>query len=188
MLGLNEIKTGKTIIYQGEPYVVLFDQHSKMGRAGAVLRTKLKNLLTGAVINKTFQGADKVEDAQIEKQKAQYLYNDGNDYYFMNNASYEQFSLPSTVIGDSKMYLKEGIEVDVLYFSSQPINLQLPIKMEFEVVEAPPAVRGNTVDGGTKQVVLENDIKVNVPLFINTGDILRINTETGQYVERVSKK
>lgn len=188
MLGLNEIKTGKTIIQSGEPYVVLFDQHSKMGRAGAVLRTKLKNLLTGAVINKTFQGADKVEAAHIEKQKAQYLYNDSSDYYFMNNSSYEQFALSSEVIGDSKLYLKEGIEIDILYFNGAPINIQLPIKMEFEVVEAPPAVRGNTVDGGTKQVTLENDIKVNVPLFINTGDIVRINTDTGQYAERVSKK
>lgn len=188
MLSLNEIKTGKNIILDGEPYVVLFDQHSKMGRAGAVLRTKLKNLITGGVISKTFQGADKVDEASIEKQKAQYLYNDGNDFYFMNNTSYEQFSLPSDVIGNSNKFLKEGIEIDILYFNGNPINIQLPIKMEFEVVEAPPGVRGNTVDGGTKQVTLENDIKVNVPLFINTGDVVRINTDTGEYVERVNKK
>ena len=188
MLSLNEIKTGKNIIISGEPYVVLFDQHSKMGRAGAVLRTKLKNLINGSIINKTFQGADKVEPAQIEKQKAQYLYQDGNDYCFMNNSNYEQFTLSSQVIAESKMYLKEGTEIDILYFNSNPINILLPIKMEFEVIDAPPAVKGNTVDGGTKQVTLENNIKVNVPLFIGTGDIVRINTETGQYVERANKK
>lgn len=187
MLGLNEIKTGKNIILNGEPYAVMFDQHSKTGRAGAVLRTKLKNLINGSIINKTFQGADKADEANMEKKKAQYLYSDENDFYFMNNETYDQFSLPKEVIGLAQPYLKEGTEIDVLHFNGSPINISLPIKMEFEVVEAPPAVRGNTVDGGTKQAILENGIKVNVPLFIKNGDMVRINTETGDYVERANK-
>jgi elongation factor P len=184
MLGLSEIKTGKTIIVNSEPYVVIFDQHSKMGRAGAVLRTKLKNLITGGVIQKTFQGADKVEEAPVEKKKVQYLYSDGTDFYFMNNETYDQFSLPTSIIENGDKYLKEGMEVDVLYFNGAPVNAMLPIKVDLEVVEAPPAVKGNTVDGGTKQVTLETGAKVNVPLFIKEGDVIRVNTDTGEYVER----
>lgn len=184
MLGLSEIKTGEKIVWDGEPYQVLFDQHSKTGRAGAVLRTKLKNLRTGAVMNKTFQGADKIEQAEIEKKKSQYLYNDDNGYYFMDNNTYEQFSLPMQVIGHCSKYLKEGTNVDVIYFDSNPINIELPVKMDFEVVEAPPSIKGNTADGGNKQVTIETGAKINVPLFIKTGDKIRINTETGLYAER----
>jgi elongation factor P len=187
MLDINQIKTGKKIILDGEPFAVLFDQHSKTGRAGAVLRTKLKNLKSGAIVSKTFQGADKVQEAEIEKQKAQFLYGDNSGYYFMNNATFEQFSLPNEVIGEAKRFLKEGTDLDVIYFSSVPINIELPIKMDFEVVEAPPAVKGNTVDGGSKQVIIETGVKINAPLFIKTGDIIKINTETGEYAERTKK-
>lgn len=185
MLSLSEIKTGKKILWEGEPFVVLFDQHSKMGRAGAVLRTKLKNLKNGAILNKTFQGSEKVENAEIEEQAAQFLYQEGTDFCFMNSQNFEQFSLSQEIIGENKLFLKEGAEIKVFYFENQPINIQLPIKIELEVVEAPPAVRGNTVDGGSKQVILETGAKVTTPLFIKTGDVLRINTETGAYVERI---
>ena len=184
MLNLSDIKTGKAITFNGEPYLVTFHQHSKTGRAGAVLRTKLRNLKTGAIFDKTFQGADKIEEADIAKTKAQYLYLDGFEFAFMDSASFEQFSLPKSVIGDLSKYLVENTEVMVLNYNNQPINIELPVKMEFKVVEAPPAIRGNTADGGTKLVTLETGIKVNTPLFIKEGDILRINTETGEYVER----
>ena len=185
MLSITEIKTGSNIVFNEEPYTVLSVQHSKLGRAGAVLRTKIKNLKTGGIINKTFQGAEKVEEAEIEEKKGQYLYSDGVNFFFMDSENYEQFEIPSDVIGEQKKFLKEEIEVGIIYFKENPINIKLPIKMDFEVVEAPPAVKGNTADGGSKQVTLENGIKINVPLFINTGDVVKINTDTGEYTERV---
>lgn len=184
MLNLSDIKTGKTIAINNEPYLVIFHQHSKIGRAGAVLRTKLRNLKTGAVMEKTFQGADKIEEAEIAKSKAQFLYREGENFFFMDNASYEQFSLPKSVLGNLTDYLIEGTEVTILNYNNSPINIELPVKMEFKVVEAPPALRGNTADGGSKLVTLETGIKVNTPLFIKQGDIIRINTETGEYAER----
>ncbi|HBB36732.1 MAG: Elongation factor P [Candidatus Moranbacteria bacterium GW2011_GWC1_45_18] len=184
MLNLPDIKTGKNISLNNEPYLVIFHQHSKTGRAGAVLRTKIRNLNTGAVMEKTFQGADKIEEAQISKTKAQYLYREGENFFFMDNATYEQFSLPQAVLAGSTKYLLEGTEITILNYNGKPINIELPVKIELRVVEAPPAIRGNTADGGTKQVTLETGIKVNTPLFVKVGDILRINTETGEYVER----
>jgi elongation factor P len=184
MLNLSDIKTGKTITFNDEPYLVTFHQHSKTGRAGAVLRTKLRNIKNGTVLEKTFQGADRIKEAEISKAKAQYLYREGDSYFFMDSANYEQFSLPKSVLGDSIKFLIENTEVTVLNYNNQPINIELPVKMDFRVVEAPPAIRGNTADGGTKLVALENGIQVSTPLFIKEGDILRINTETGEYVER----
>ena len=184
MLNLSDIKVGKKIVVEGEPFVVQFSQHSKTGRASAVLRTKMRNLETGAVISKTFQGADKVEQAEIDTKKAQYLYREGENFLFMNNETYDQFELSEKVIGDNALYLVEGTEVDILYFKGRPINIELPIKLSFKVTEAPPAVKGNTADGGSKQVTIETGAKVSVPLFIKTGDKIRINTETGEYAER----
>ena len=184
MLNLPDIKTGRNISLNNEPYLVLSHQHSKIGRAGAVLRTKLRNLKTGAVLDRTFQGADKIEEAEISKTKAQYLYREGDKYFFMDNASFEQFSLSKNVLGELTKYLIENTEATILNFNGLPINIELPIKMEFRVVEAPPAIRGNTADGGTKQVTLETGIKVSTPLFVKEGDVIRVNTETGEYVER----
>jgi len=184
MLSISDIKTGKTLTLNNEPYLVIFHQHSKMGRAGAVLRTKLRNLKNGAVMEKTFQGSDKIEEADIVKSKAQFLYRDGENYFFMDNSSYEQFSLPKSVLGDFTNYLIESTEVTVLVYDNTPINIELPVKMDFKVVDAPPAIKGNTADGGSKQVTLETGIKVNTPLFVKQGDVIRINTEKGEYSER----
>ncbi len=186
MLTLTGIKVGKKIVLEKEPFVVLFAQHSKIGRAGAVLRTKLRNLTTGATINKTFQGADKVEPAEMSTGKSQYLYMEGKSHHFMNNETYEQFELSDGVIAENSKYLKEGTEIDVLYFNDKAINIELPIKMAFEVVEAPPAIKGNTSDGGSKQVKIETGVNVNVPLFIKTGDKIKVNTQTGEYSERAN--
>jgi elongation factor P len=184
MLSLSDVKTGKTIAINNEPYLVIFHQHSKMGRAGAVLRTKIRNLKTGAVVEKTFQGADKIEEAEITKSKAQYLYHEGDNFFFMDNSSFEQFSLPKSVLRNLTNYLIEGTEATILNFNEAPVNIELPVKMDFKVVEAPPAIKGNTADGGSKKVTLETGIKVNTPLFIKQGDVIRINTETGEYAER----
>lgn len=184
MLNISEIKTGKNIVYEKAPFTVLYQEHSKTGRAGSVLRTKLKNLITGAVLEKTFQGADQVEEADISKSKAQYLYKEGDDYAFMDNESYEQFSLPKNVLGSATDYLVEGTEIVVLNFNGTPINIEIPVKVTLTVVEAPPGIKGNTVSTGGKVVVLETGLRVSAPLFVNEGDKIIVNTEKGEYVSR----
>ena len=187
MLGLSDIKSGKNIVLEGTPFAVLYHEQSKTGRAGAVLRTRLKNLLTGAVLEKTFQGADKLDEADISKSKAQFLYREGEGYAFMDNESYEQFSLSKEVLGDATNYLIEGIEVQVLNYNSIPVNIELPIKVTLRVVEAPPGIKGNSVTTGGKVAKLETGLMVSVPLFINEGEEVIINTERGEYVGRPQK-
>lgn len=184
MLNLSDIKAGKNILWEDQPYLVVNHEHSKTGRAGAVLRTKLKNLLTGAVIDKTFQGSEKVDEADMSKTKAQFLYTEGIDFHFMDNSSYEQFSLSKDVIGNAALYLLEGTEVTVLNFNDNPVNIELPIKVTLTVVEAPPGIKGDTAGTGGKVVTLETGLKVSAPLFVNEGDKLIINTERGEYVSR----
>jgi elongation factor P len=184
MLNLSDIKTGKNILWNDTPYVVLHHEHSKTGRAGAVLRTKLKNLVTGAVMEKTFQGSEAVYEADISKSTAQYTYCEGDDYNFMDNASYEQFTLSKDALSDNVNYLIEGTEVTLLNFNGNPINIELPIKVKLKVTEAPPGVKGNTVSTGGKVVTLETGLKITTPLFVNEGDEVIVNTERGEYVGR----
>jgi len=184
MLNINEIKTGKNIILDGEPFAVIYYEHSKTGRAGAVLRAKVKNLITGAVLEKTFQGADKIEEAEIEKSQSQYLYKEGENYIFMDGENYDQFFLSREVLGNSAKYLIEGTEVIILNFNGSPINIELPIKMKFKVVEAPPGIKGDTASGGNKIVKLETGLEITAPLFIKKGDEVIVNTEKGEYVSR----
>lgn len=184
MLGINEIKTGKNIVLDGTPFAVLYHEHSKTGRAGSVLRTRIKNLVTGAVLEKTFQGAEQVEEADIAKSKAQYLYREDANFFFMDNESYDQFSLPATSLGHAVNYLVEGTEIVVLYFNGQPINIEIPVKIKLRVVEAPPGIKGNTVSTGGKIVTLETGLKISTPLFVSEGDEIIVNTEKGEYVSR----
>lgn len=186
MLSLPQVKVGTKIELEGDPYEIVWREHSKIGRGGAVLRTKMKNLRTGNVVSRTFQGSESLKEADLSLKKAQYLYKDSEIYYFMDNANYEQFSLSSKQLGNSALFLIEGTIVTVLIFNSQPINIDLPIKIDLKVVESPPALRGNTADGGTKQVRLETGNTVTVPLFIKAGDVIKLNTRDGKYVERVS--
>lgn len=184
MLSISDIKAGKNILWEGAPYVVLTAEHSKTGRAGAVLRTKLKNLLNGAVLEKTFNGSDKADEADMSKSKAQYLYPEQDGFVFMDNSTYDQFTLSKDVIGDAYLYMLEGTEVSVLNFNEIPVNIELPIKVTLTVVEAPPGVKGDTSSGGDKVVTMETGLKITTPLFINEGDKLIINTEKGEYVSR----
>ena len=184
MLSINEIKLGKIIKINNEPFQVTKTDHHKVARGGAVLKTKLKNLINGSVLEKTFQGNDKAEPVEIKSRVASYLYKDDSEAHFMDNTSYEQFSLPLTVVGDNHKFLKEGINVDILYYDGNPVGIKLPIKVELTVIEAPPGVKGNTAANTLKIVKLETEAEIQVPLFINTGDIIRINTDTGEYVER----
>lgn len=187
MLNISDIKTGKKIVLDDEPFAVIYNEHSKMGRAGAVMRTKLKNLKNGTVIEKTFQGSDKVQEADISKSKAQFLYRDGENYNFMDNTTYDQFVISEEAIGDSKNYLTEGLEVTMLNFNDSPINIVLPVKVTLEVTEAPPGLKGDTQSGGDKLVTVETNAKITTPLFIKTGDKIIINTESGTYVSRVDQ-
>lgn len=184
MLGINEIKAGKNILWEGSPYVVLTAEHSKTGRAGAVLRTKLKNLLNGSVLEKTFNGSDKADEADMSKTKAQYLYPEQDAFVFMDTTSYDQFSLAKDVIGSAYLYLLEGTEVSVLNFNDIPVNIELPIKVTLTVVEAPPGIKGDTAGTGGKVVTMETGLKISAPLFVNEGDKIVINTEKGEYVSR----
>ena len=184
MLGINEIKTGKNIVFEKNPFAVLYHEHSKTGRAGSVLRTRLRNLLTGAVLEKTFQGSEKVEEADISKTKAQFLYKEGTGFSFMDMENYGQFSLSADTLGNCVNYLIEGTEVSVLNFNESPINIELPVKINLRVIEAPPGVKGNTVSTGGKLVKLETGLKLSVPLFVNQDDTIIVNTERGEYVGR----
>jgi len=186
MLNFNEIKTGKVIKVNAEPYIIIKTDHHKMGRGGAVLKIKCRNLINGNVLERTYQGSEKAEEAETETKKANFMYKDKDEAYFMDNESYEQFNLPVEEIGEASLFLKDGTDVDVLYFESKPVSISLPIKMDFKVVSAPPGVKGNSAGNVNKQVELETGAKINVPMFINEGDVIRINTETGEYVERAN--
>lgn len=186
MLGLTEIKSGKKIILNDEPFVVVEYLHSKIGRGGAVLRTKLQNLVTGNTLEHTFQGADKIEEAEVTKSHAQYLYKEGENFLFMDMESYEQFEIPASVLGEGKFYLLEGMEVTLLNWNGRAINIELPVKVTLEVTDAPPGIKGDTASGGDKLVTTETGLTVTVPLFVKTGDKIIVNTEKGYYVSRAT--
>ncbi|MFA6994843.1 MAG: elongation factor P [Patescibacteria group bacterium] len=186
MLNFNEIKTGRIIKINGEPFIIIKTDHHKMGRGGAVLKVKCRNLINGNVLEQTYQGAEKAEEAETETKKANFMYKDKDEAYFMDNSNYEQFNLPLEEIGEAVKFLKEGIDVDVFYFEEKPVSVSLPIKMEFKVVSAPPSVKGNSAGNVNKQVEIETGALINVPLFIDEGDMIRINTDTGEYVERAN--
>ncbi len=184
MLGITEIKSGKKIVLNNEPYEVIDYLHSKIGRGGAVLRAKLRNLTTGMVLEQTFQGADKIEEASVAKAKAQFLYKSGESYEFMDNESYEQMTLDEKVLGASKDYLVEGTEVTLLTWNGQPLTVELPAKVTLLVTDAPPGLKGDTASGGDKVVTVETGLQITTPLFVKTGDKIIINTEKGTYVSR----
>jgi len=184
MYGISEIKIGKLIQISDEPYAVIKADHHKMGRGGAVLKTKLRNLINGNVLERTFQGNDKAEPANTEKGKANFLYKDDTNAYFMNNESFEQFELPIEQLGDRIKFMKDNTDVDVLYFKGNAVSIDLPIKMTFKVISAPPGVKGNSAGNVSKTVTIETGEEVSVPMFINEGDMIRINTDTGEYAER----
>ncbi len=184
MLAINEIKIGKVLIINNEPFMVIKTDHHKMGRGGAVLKTKLKNLANEAVLEKTFQGNDKAEEANTSKKKANFMYLDEDNANFMDNETFEQFTLDLDQVGDKKKWLKEGTDVNIQYFNNNPISLDLPVKIQLKVTMSPPGVKGNSAGNVTKQIELETGATINAPMFINEGDEIIINTDTGEYVER----
>jgi len=189
MLNYNEITQRKYIDLDGEPYEVITSQVSRKQANKPVNKTKIKSLISGRVIEKVFHVSDKAKEADIGTRTIKYLYNNRGEYWFSDPENpKDRFKLDENVLEDNTRYLKENASVDSLVFNDQIMNIKIPIKMDFTVKEAAPAVKGNTATGATKQITLETGMTVNTPLFINEGDVIRINTETGEYTERVEKK
>lgn len=188
MLSYSEIVPGKVIVLDGEPYEVLASQVSKKSRQKAANQVKLRHLKTGKVNERGFHQSDDVDEAEIEKHMVVFLYRNKGEYWFhAEGAPKVRFSLTEELVGSSGVLLREKSTLEVVEFNGEVIGVSLPVKVDLVVTEAPPAVRGNTAQGATKQVTLETGATIAVPLFINQGDIVRVNTETGAYSERVEK-
>ena len=181
----SKLRTGHKVLIAGEPYVVLTYQLKKLGRAGSKVVTKLKNLVTGSTVEKTFNGGFKLDEADITNVAVKYLYNDGSTYFFMDNETFEQFEFPLEKIGDTKDYLVEDSDMYVMCWNGNPINVDLPPVITLEVVNTDPGVKGDTAQGGSKPATLQTGAVIQVPLFINIGDKIVVNTASGEYRERV---
>jgi elongation factor P len=185
MIDVNELRKGVTFTMDGELYKVLAYQHHKPGRGKATIRTTLRNLRTGTTIQQNFISGDRVEDIRVERRGVQYLYTDGDLYHFMDTETYEQTALGTSMLGDQVRYLKEGMELVLSGYAGEPLDVELPTTVEMEVVEAEMAIAGDTATGAMKKVRLETGLEVQVPLFIEQGDVIRVDTRTGEYVTRM---
>jgi elongation factor P len=184
MFSTSDFRKGLKIEFKGEPYVIVDFLHVKPGKGGAFVRTKLKNMISGRVLDETFRSGEKVGRPDLEEKSVQYLYLDSEGYCFMDNETYEQVFLSDEQVGDAKNYMQENINASMLLYKGQPIGLDLPITVNLEVVETEPGVKGDTATGATKAAKLETGHVVQVPLFINEGDVLKIDTRSGDYLER----
>ena len=184
MIDVHQLRKGITFTLDGEIYRVIEFQHYKPGRGKAVIRTRIRNLRTGGIIDKNFISGDRVEDIRIERVEVQYLYHDDHFYYFMNTETFEQVVLSATVLADSVPYLIENMTLNISLYEGEPLDVDLPTTVDLRVVDAPLAIAGDTATGATKQVTLESGLQVTVPLFVNEGDVIRVDTRTGAYVTR----
>ncbi|AUJ32279.1 MAG: elongation factor P [Liquorilactobacillus nagelii] len=184
MISVNEFKNGLTIEVEGDLWRVVEFQHVKPGKGSAFVRSKLKNLRTGAVQEKTFRAGEKVEQAQIDNRKMQYLYADGTNYVFMDTTTYEQLELPEEQIKNELNYLKENMVVSIIMHGNETLGVDLPNTVDLQVAETEPGIKGDTASGGSKPAKLETGLVVQVPFFVNEGDVLTINTQDGSYVSR----
>lgn len=180
----NKLRTGHKVLIDDQPYIVVDYSFRQQPRLASKMITKLRNLLTGGVIEKTFTGGDNVPDADVTTSRAQYLYQDGENYVFMDNETYEQFEFSKSKLGEIVDFLKDDMEVSIMKFNDQPINVDLPITVDLEVIETEPGVKGDTATGGSKSAKLETGVVITVPLFINIGDIITVNTAAREYKGR----
>ena len=185
MISSNDLRKGTVIELDGDLFIVTYMQHHKPGKGQAVVRTKIKNITKNTVIDKTFRAGEKLKSVNIEKTNAQYLYNDGENYVFMDLESYEQEQVPETMMADSKNFLLENMEVILDWYDGQVISVNLPNFVEMKIQYTEPGLKGDTVSNTTKKAELETGYIINVPLFINTDDKIRVDTRTGEYMERV---
>uniref|UniRef100_A0A7C3SLV8 Elongation factor P n=1 Tax=Desulfobacca acetoxidans TaxID=60893 RepID=A0A7C3SLV8_9BACT len=185
MYSTADFKKGLKIEIDGTPYVIVDFLHVKPGKGGAFVRTKLKNLLTGRVIDQTFRSGERVKRPDLVEREMQYLYREDNNFYMMDNETFDQIVVTREQLGDAALFLKENLNVKVLFFNQQPVAVELPTFVDLTVAETEPGVRGDTATGGSKSARLETGAVIQVPLFIERGDRVRVDTRTGEYVERV---
>jgi len=185
MIDVNDLRKGVTFELDGQLFKVLDYHHHKPGRGNATIRIKAINLRTGVQLEKTFQSGDRVQDVRLDFHNVQYLYNDGDLYHFMDLETYEQPAIPASILGEATQYLKENMEVKLTFYQGEPLDIELPTSVDMRVVSAEMAVRGDTATGVTKKVVTETGLEVQVPGFVNVGDVIRVDTRNGSYVTRV---
>ncbi len=185
MISTADFKNGMTIEIDGALYNIVYFQHVKPGKGGAFVRTRLKNLKNGAVMEKTFRAGEKVELAILDKRRMQFLYREGGNFIFMDTETYEQMPVSEEEAGEAASFLGEGMQVEVSLYEGKPVGLEPPVFVEMEVAETAPGVKGDTASGGSKPATLESGIVVNVPLFIEPGNRIKVDTRSGDYVERV---
>lgn len=187
MYTITDLKPGRAITMDGQPYLVVASQFGRKSQSKANMQCKLKNLKTGAVVAKNFQGSEKIEEADVGFKRVQFLYgDDGQGYTFMDLESYDQFTLTAETLEQSKSFLTEGLELDALVYDGNPIGINLPSTVVLTITETIPGVRGDTATGGGKPATMQTGLQVTVPLFLNEGDKIRVNTETGEYMERAN--
>lgn len=184
MISAGDFRNGMTVEIDNNLYTVIEFQHVKPGKGAAFVRTKLKNITSGGVIEKTFRPTEKVNSAHIDRKEMQYLYSDGDLYYFMDNESYEQISVAGENVGDSLKFVKENEQVKIISHNGKVLGIEPPLIVELEVTETEPGFKGNTATGAMKPATVETGAQINVPLFVNIGDIIKIDTRTGEYVGR----
>lgn len=186
MISTSDFRKGMKIEYKGAPHEILDFQHHKMGRGGAIVRSRLKNLISGSIFDDSFKGGEKFEVPNLEEKSMQYLYNDGEHFHFMDNETYEQMPLSEKQLGDARKFLKENMIVKMLFYSGAPIAVEVPMFVELAIVKTDPGIKGDTASGGSKPAVLESGITVKVPFHLNEGDVIKLDTRTSEYIERVS--
>jgi elongation factor P len=179
-----EFRKGLKIELEGEPYIITDFLHVKPGKGGAFVRTKLKSLVTGNVIDRTFRSGEKVQTPALDERNMQYLYKEGQTYHFMDSDTYEQLTLTADQLGENSNFLKENIQVRIVFHNGKPIGVELPFFVELTIVRTEPGVRGDTARGGTKPATVESGAVIQVPLFLNEGDVIKVDTRTGEYIER----
>lgn len=185
MAATADFRNGMVLDIEGTLFSIVEFLHVKPGKGGAFVRTKLKNVLSGAVLDKTFRAGEKFTEVRLESRAMQYLYNDGSHYYFMDSKTFEQFPVSEQVIGDQVEYLKENLEVHGLFQGDSLLVVELPFFIELKIMETDPGLRGDTASGGTKPAKLESGATVNVPLFLNVDDVIKVDRRTNEYLERV---
>ncbi len=185
MIASNDFRKGTKIEYKNEPYEVIDFQHVKIGRGGAFIRTKLKGLKSNKRIEETFNSGEKFPKANLDEKEMQFLYSQDNLYYFMDMKTYEQLPLTEEQLGEARMFLKENMNVEILYFKGEPLTVELPIFVKLMVSETEPGYKGDTASGGSKPAIIETGASIKVPFHINEGDIIKIDTRTSEYIERV---
>jgi elongation factor P len=185
VISSNDFRPGVVVTLDGDLYAIVQSQHVKRGRGSAYVRAKVRNLKTGAITERTFNAGERVPHAFLERREMQYLYHQDDDYVFMDQQSYEQVTLNTGLLGDATLYLKDNTVVTVVYYEDRPIAVELPNAVDLTVVEAAPGIRGDTASGGSKPARLETGATVQVPLFVEVGEVIRVDTRTGEYLERV---